>query len=228
MATKIVEKLQSLTGFSQGVRPTATLRDVTVGVPICPNSQIRGKMVANAYEPPEIGPGMENCQLEGEGWWDKCEARGHDPYFRTTRLYTTVDIEETDPETGDVFVTGTRKKVREVRTVNATQVSPDIAHNSGVGLSRKIQRRGFKRLKDLGFAEVCQYRACQKEPLFRAAGLGDYCSLEHLNLIAARSDGEYLTVTDVKGLNAGYEQQSERKRRKQLQETMPRNIEQLA
>jgi hypothetical protein len=224
----VKKSLERLPGFSQGVRSTAALRDVTVGQPICPNSQIRGRMVNGNYEPPEIGPGMENCQLDGAGWWERCEERGHDPYFRTTRIYTTVDIEEVNEETGEVFVTGTKRKVREVRTVNATQVSPNIMHNSGQGLSRKIRLRGYKRLEDLGFQEVCQYRACQKVPILRAAGLGDYCGEEHLNLVAAREEGEYLTRTDVFGLNAGYEQQAERKRQKQLRETMPRNVEKIA
>ena len=227
MAGKAAALLEKLPGFSQGVRVGAALRDVTLGQPICPNSQIRGKIVNGNYEPPEIGPGMENCQLEEGEWWVACENRGHDPYFRTVKLYTTVDIEETDPETGEVFVTGTKRKVRTVRVVNATQVSPDIMHNSGVGVRRKINRLGYRRLKDLGFEEVCQYRACQKEPQYHSDGLGDYCSLEHLNLVSARQEGEFLSVTDVKGLNAGYEAQTARKRRKQLQETMPRNVEKI-
>lgn len=219
--------LEKLPGFSMGVRAGAALRDVTLGTPICPNSQIRGKMVNGNYEAPDIGPGMENCQLKGGEWWGYCTEQGHDPYFRTVRLYKTVDIEETDPETGEIFVVGTKKKVREVRTVNATQVSPSIMHNSGVGIRRKINFKGYRRLKDLGFEEVCQYRGCQKQPMYRSEGLGDYCSLEHLNLVAAREEGEYLTVTDTKGLNAGYEAGSAKKRRTQLQQTMPRNVEKI-
>lgn len=221
------EVLATLPGYSQGVRAGAALRDVTVGQPVCPKSQIRGKMVNGNYEPPEIGPGDENCQLAGGEWWVECEAKGHDPYFRTIVVYRTVDIEETD-ENGDVFVVATKKKKTEARVVNATQVSPSIMHNSGMGLARKMRYRGFKRLRDLGFAEVCQYRGCQKEPTYRSAGLGDYCSLEHLNLVAAREEQQFLTQTDVQGLNAGYEVQSARKRRKQLQETMPRDVEKIA
>jgi len=220
------ETLEVLPGFSQGVRTGAALRDIAVGQPICPKSQIRGKMVAGNYEPPEIGPGDENCQLAGGEWWVMCEKKGHDPYFRSVRMYSTIDIEEED-EDGNIFVTGTRKKVRKARVVNATQVSPDIAHNSGKGLYRKLKYFGYKRLKDLGFQEVCQYRGCQKPPMYKAEGYGDYCSLEHLNLIAARQEGEYLTKTDTQGLNAGLEKMSDKKRQNQLRNVMPRNVEKI-
>lgn len=223
---KTAEVLQKLPGFGRGVRVGAALRDVTLGQPVCPNSQIRGKMVNGNYEPPEIGPGMENCQLQGGEWWIECEALGHDPYFRIVTAYQTMDIEETGPD-GETYVTGTKKRKIQAKALNATQVSPSIMHNSGQGVRRKIEHRGYRRLKDLGFEEVCQYRACQKAPAYRAEGFGDYCSLEHLNLVAAREEGEFLTITSTQGLNAGYEQQAERKRRTQLQKVMPRNVEKL-
>lgn len=221
------KELQKLPGFSQGVRDGAALRDIVLAQPICPNSQIRGRMVDGHYEAPEIHPGDENCQLEGFGWYEKCEARGHDPYFRTAKRYVTVDIVEADPETGEEYVVGTKKKVLEFRTPNVTRVSPDIMHNSGLGVARKMKYLGYKRLRDIGFAEVCQYRACMKEPQFRAAGYGDYCSLEHLNLVAARESGEALTLTDTQMLKQGLEREIERKREKQLRETMPRDVERI-
>lgn len=224
MAKKVMDKL---TGFSQGVRPGAALRDVTLGQPICPNSQIRGKIVNGQYEAPIIQAGMENCQLAGGEWYVECEAKGHDPYFRTQTMYQTVDIEEADPDTGEMFVVGSKKRKIEVRTVNATQVSPSIMHNSGHGVARKIKYLGYKRLKDLGVSEVCQYRGCQKEPTVRVPGLGDYCDILHLNLIAAREEGEYLTAENVAGLNAGYEAQAKKKRTRQLQTVLPRVIERL-
>lgn len=219
-------KVEELPGFSQGVRAGAALRDVTVGVPICPNSQLRGKLVNGNYEPPDIGPEDTNCQLDEGEWWVKCKEKGHDPYFRTQAVYRTIDVEEVG-EDGVTYVVGAKKKKTLTRVVNATQVSPDIMHNSGQGLARKMRVKGFMRLKDLGFAEVCQFRGCQKPPAYRADGVGDYCSTEHLNLIAARNEGEFLTQTNVQGLNQGYEQQSEKKRRKQLAETMPRNVEKI-
>lgn len=225
---KVKEALQQLPGFSRGVRSGAALRDVTVARPVCPNSQIRGKIVNGQYEPPEIGPEDVNCALEGGEWWVKCEAKGHNPYFMERKVYHTVDVEEEDPETGEVFVTGTKKKVVKVLTPNAVQVSPDIMHNSGFGLARKMKYLGFKRLKDLGFQEVCQFRGCQKPPVYRAPGLGDYCSLEHLNLIAAREAGERLTLTETQSLSNGVERDVKRKRERQLRETMPRDVEKIA
>ena len=228
MATAVKSVLQKLQGYSQGVRNSAALRDIVVGQPICPKSQIRGRIVNGQYEPPEMGPGDENCQLAGGEWWVTCAEKGHDPYFRTVKLYTTVDITEVG-EDGEAYVTGTKRKIREARVVNATSVSPDIAHSSGLGLARKMKYKGYKLLKDLGIEEVCQYRACQKPTVYTAPGYGDYCSLEHLNLVAARQQGEFLTVEnkDAQGLNAGYEAQSARKREKQLREAMPRNVEKL-
>jgi hypothetical protein len=227
MAT-VKQVLQKLGGFSQGVRVNGALRDIAVAQPICPKSQIRGRVVNGQYEPPDIGPDDVDCQLARGEWWVGCEERGHDPYFRTVKLYTTVDITETD-ENGDTYVVGTKKKLREARVVNATSVSPDIGHSSGAGLRRKMKYKGYRRLSDLGIEEVCQYRACQKPPMYTSPGFGDYCSLEHLNLVAARMAGEYLTLEnkDHLGLNASYEIVSERKREKQLRDTMPRNVEKL-
>jgi hypothetical protein len=63
--------------------------------------------------------------------------------------------------------------------------------------------------------------------MYKAEGYGDYCSLEHLNLIAARQEGEYLTKTDTQGLNAGLEKMSDKKRQNQLRNVMPRNVEKI-
>lgn len=224
MAPKVLEKLP---GFSQGVRPSAALRDVILAQPICPKSQIRGKIVNGNYEPPEIGPGDENCQLMGGEWWLECEAKGHDPYFQHVRVYHTVDIEETDAD-GNVFVVGTKKRVVQAKRLNVTSISPDIMQNSGMGVARKIKYLGFKQLKDVGYEEVCQFRACQKPIVYKAEGLGGYCSLEHLNLIAARDERVFLTQENVNGLNAGGEQHSAAKRRKELRESMPRNVEKVS
>lgn len=229
MAAKAKEALKKLPGFSIGVRKGAALRDVTLAQPICPNSQIRGKIVNGQYEAPDIQPGMENCQLMGEGWWEYCEAQGHHPYYSTRRIYTTTDVVEEDPSTGELVVTGQRRTVREVEVLNVTQVSPSIQHNSGMGVYRKMKRRGYKRLEDLGYEEVCQYRGCQKPVEYRAQGLGDYCSLEHLNLIAARESEEFLTkaAEETAGLGQGVERAIEKRRREQLQKVLPRDVEKL-
>jgi hypothetical protein len=226
MASKTLKKLGD---FSRGVRENAALRDVTLARPLCPNSAIKGKIVNGNYEPPDIQPGMENCQLETDNgnWWENCEARGHNPYYRVQKFYTTVDVEEEDPETGEVYVTAQKRKVRKVEALNVTQVSPSIMHNSGMGVARKMKYRGYKRLKDLGYEEVCQFRGCQKAVEVHADGYGDYCGMVHLNLIAAREDGEFLTYTKTQGLRDGGEAHFEKKRRDQLRNTMPRNVEKV-
>lgn len=216
--------LKRLDGF--GSNRSTAIRDIVLAQPICPKSQIRGKIVAGQYEPPEIGPDDGNCQRAGKGWWNLCSDKGHNPYWRSVRVYHTVDVTETDPETGEEWVVDTRKKVVKADKLNATRVSPQISHNSGIGIGIKMRDHGFRRISDFGYAEVCQFGGCQNIPTMRCQ-YGDYCSEAHMNLVAAKEEGVFLANHPTGTFDAEDQKKIERFREKQLREVAPRNVQRI-
>jgi hypothetical protein len=179
-------------GFSRGVRNTMGLRMLKMCRPICPNSKIEMEQDTQGnWRRVEKGPDAQNCQLEGGRWWVECEKRGHKPYWTETVWYTQRDITEPilDDEGND---TGELQVVRVARIPHST-VRPNLSQvaiarniNNGRGPADAIARKGFKYLGTLGFEECCQFRNCQKEvdTKYVINGLGRYCSLEHLELVA--------------------------------------------
>lgn len=189
MAPKQSEKIP---GFSQGVRLNAAQRMIKLNRPICPNSHVEmewdrnGKPVAK-----ERDPNSQNCQMAGGRWWIDCEAAGHDPYFSTRKWYTTEDIIEADPEREGRFLkTGESLIAHESRLPNLAQVAINIRINNGKGAVEAINNKGFRRLRDAGYEEVCEFRNCQKSVVKTAISrqYGSYCSKEHLQRIAADAE----------------------------------------
>jgi len=209
------EKLQKIPGYSQGVRANAAVRMVDLARPICPNSQ-RKRNSDGSWA--DIGA---NCQLAGGQWWVMCEEMGHDPYFSVQTYYETVDV--TDDEG---FVVGTKKKAVNVRRPNVAQVALGRRHNSGNGVKNAIEKKGFKRLSEIGFEEVCQFRNCQNpvNPRYTSPAFGAYCSFEHLSLIAA--DAQEIMVPQINGVTEGPNIEKVRQRRsKMLREATASAIE---
>lgn len=213
--------LENIPGFSQGVRVNAAQRMIKMNRPICPNSKItmefdeRGKPVVKET------PVEQNCQLDEEGpnWWERCEARGHDPYFRTRTWYTIQDkLEETELPDGTkaLVKTGEYRIPHTAREPNLAQVAVNIRINNGRGVE-DARRKGFRRLNDAGFKDVCQFRNCQKD--ITKAGTsrtyGSYCSREHLQLIAADAESILLTQGALLPVDAT---RAQKKRQKQLRE----------
>ncbi len=196
----MVEKkqLEKIPGFSQGVRRNAAARMIKMIRPICPNSKQdmiqtpEGKFIPN----PQTDPSKQNCQMDRDengnsriGWWNDCAERGHDPYFTTRVWYAKSDIyEEVD---GEQVKTGERTVRKETKYPNIAQVAAHQRVNSGKGPIVKMTASGFKRLKDFGFEEVCQFRNCQK-PVTVTSTVGEYCGKEHAQLCAA----DYFGVID--------------------------------
>lgn len=218
MTAKTKSDLKLLPGHSQGVRVNAAIRDVILAQPICPKSQIRGKMVDGHYEAPEIGPDDSNCQLRGGDWWVDCEAKGHDPYFRTQERIVTRPTYAED-EAGDLVEVSTKKVLLRDRVLNVTSVSTNIRLGSGQAVRYKKRKFGFRSLEDMGYAEVCQYRGCQKPIRVKNARYGNFCSTEELQLVAADVEEVLLSRTDH-GLDVGSETKSARRRRNQLRQAV--------
>ena len=216
--TVTTKKLENIPGFSTGVRPNSAVRMVKLARPICPNSKL--KMVRDIdgkWIPAEVQP--VNCQLSDQpDWWVMCESLGHNPYWTERVWYEPQDIVEED-ENGDQLVVGQKRVKHTVKRPNIAQVSASIRHNSGKGVLNKMQQAGFKRLEDLGFKEVCQFRNCQKDldPKYSGTNYGSYCSNEHLSLVAADQESIMLHYPSV-NLNGPEYQKIQRLRQKELRE----------
>lgn len=207
------EPLKKLPGYSQGVRDNSAQRMLKMMAPVCPNSRIEYDVTTDGRRvPKQTGPTSVNCQLAGRGWWTECEARGHDPYFTTTKWYTSVDVLD---EQG--LVTGTKRVPHEERVPNVRQVAINRRINSGRGAVIAQQDKGFRRLRDFDYEEVCQFRNCQKpiDPRARSKAFGDYCSPYHLRLVAADQQGEFLQQLTGQ-FEKGSEERLRQKRDEQL------------
>lgn len=218
------EDLKQIPGFSTNVRTNAAARMVKLAQPICPFSKVKMIRTPEGRSIPDPNQDMQQSCQSGKdqdqetrrGWWNECEARGHDPYFTTRIWYSEEDI--VNEETGEVERT---KKVRHTdRRPNISQVSAGVRVNSGQrGAQYKIQRFGFKRLPEIGYAEVCQFRNCQ-DPVTVTSRFGKYCGVEHATLIAADQQGLILTQKGSGGVDwdLGEENSIGLKRARQLTE----------
>lgn len=214
--TKPVAELQTIPGFSQGVRDNAAVRMMKLAAPVCPNSRVQmERQPGGGYRPKDKGPNAQNCQLEGRQWWLKCEQRGHDPYFTERVWYTEQDKWETDPEGNDVLV-GTKRLRHHARLPNVVQVPISRRLHQGNGVVLSMKNKGRRRLSEIGFREVCQFRNCQVAVTIRSRAFGDYCGNEHLGLIAADAQG--VPLVQLTGLEGSHIEQARQKRAAQLRE----------
>jgi hypothetical protein len=190
------KELKTIPGHTRGVQVNAALRTLKMGQPICPNSKVEMERLADGrwVQKPQP-PGRENCQLAKGEWWIDCEKRGHKPYFSTTKWYVTEDILEED-EQGRLVKKGEQLIPHEETRPNIVQVAISIRHNSGRGAQKAIQKKGFVRLGDIGYYEVCQFRNCQApvSSKVKSKNYGHYCSTQHLQLVCADVEGELLHV----------------------------------
>lgn len=194
---EVADGLKKIPGVTQGVRSNSAMRMLKMVRPICPNSKL--KMVRDEerkWIPAEDQP--VNCQrADVAKWWEYCEAQGHKPYEWTRVWYELQDRIEIDPETGDEIVLGV-KRIRHVSTrPNIVQVAVALRINNGMGAVDAKNKKGFKRLEECGYEEVCQFRNCQREIHYISRKYGAYCSEEHIQLIAADAEGVLLNYVDV-------------------------------
>jgi hypothetical protein len=214
---------KSIPGFSMGVRTNAAVRMVKLAAPICPYSKQEMERTPDGRWVPKLQTsGTLNCQLEGGQWWVKCEERGHDPYYSTRVWYTTKDLWEDDGD-GNQVLTGTKTIRHEERRPNIVQCPVGLryggANDPYYKIRRAKERKGRKPLRDIGYDEVCQYRNCQRpvHQRFRSREFGDYCSLEHLQLVAA--DWRGIKLVQMTGrFELGQENEIKAKRDAQLRE----------
>ena len=210
------KKLEKIPGFSQGIRENAAARMVKMAQPICPNSKLEMETTPEGRIIPKrtSDPNRQNCQKLGVGWWIHCEEAGHDPYFSTRVWYSKEDKFETDEATGEQVKTGERTVRHATKYPNISQVAAHVRVNSGRGVEFKMRRHGFKRLKDIGYEEVCQFRNCQK-PVTVRSNVGLYCGKQHAALIGA--DAQSMFLVQLTGrFEAGSEMEIQQKRNRGL------------
>jgi len=217
MTPDSTEPLKKLPSMSAGVRQNSAMRMVKLAQPICPNSQPLYTKDANGKRvQAERGPDQTNCQRAGGRWWVECEEKGHDPYFSNQVWYTTEDI--WNEETG--VLEGTRRIRHGGRTPNVAQVALARRINNGKGVEVSMEKKGFLRLSNekIGYEEVCQFRNCMKptSPKYHSIAFGNYCSREHLELIAADASG--VLVKQIGGFEGPSIEQIRQERAAQLRQ----------
>jgi hypothetical protein len=217
MTTKIdpeLEELQQIPGMSQGVRENSAVRMLKLARPICPGSAHETEPDGRGGSRPVVNPTRINHQRLGGEWWLACIEAGEDPYSTTQTWTESRDIFD---DNGEFVET---KRVKHSRTIpNIASTPIGIRYNSGRGYERALAK-GRKRLAEVGYAEVCQFRACQRpvSPKWRSERLGDFCSESHMGLIAADQQGVALTQRTEFGM--GEESKLEARRRRQLKEAL--------
>ena len=222
MATASKSDLKKLPGFSVGVRENAAVRMITLAQPICPNSQVEMMTTPEGRVVPSRSnnPGRQNCQKLGHGWWKECEARGHNPYFSERVWYE--QYEDVDPETQEILAKRRKHSGNPCKACGQSHLYPNVAQvaanpriNGGQGPRFKVEHHGFKRLSEIGYEEVCEYRNCQKA-IKVTSRVGNYCGRLHAALVGADIQEEFLhQIKDqfVGGPDAG---KLQRRRQKQL------------
>jgi hypothetical protein len=214
---------KQIPGFTMGVRQNSSVRMVKLASPICPYSKQEMERTPDGrYVAAKNQSGIANCQLAGGRWWLACEEAGHDPYYSSRVWYTSKDIWEED-EDGNQLLTDTKQLRHEERRPNIIQCPVGLRYGGANDpvwkLRRSMEQKGRKRLSDIGYDEVCQYRNCQRpvNRRYRSRRVGDYCSLEHLQLIAA--DQLEIKLVQMSGqFELGAETQIRQKREAQLRE----------
>lgn len=211
----------TIPGFTMGVRENASIRMVKLASPICPYSKQEMERTPDGrWIPKQNTNPTSNCQLAGGEWWKDCEARGHDPYYSTRTWYTTQDIYEKSEDGFDVL-TGTKTIRHSERRPNIIQCPVGLRYGGAQDPLYKLRRsmtvKGRKRLAEIGYEEVCQYRNCQRPISKRARSrrVGDYCSVEHMELVAADHMG--IKLVQLTGrFELGAENEIRQKRLEQL------------
>ena len=223
-APAVIEpELKKLPGFTMGVRTNSSVRMVKLASPICPYSKKEMERTPDGRYVPATNPsGIANCQLGKGEWWVECEKRGHDPYYRTKVSYVNKDVWEQD-EDGNDILTDTKTIRREERVPNFIQCPVGLryggANDPAFKINRSQRMKGRKRLVEVGYEEVCQYRNCQQpvNKRYRSRKVGEYCSGEHLDLVAA--DHLEIALVQMTGrFELGEETKLQRKREQQLRE----------
>lgn len=175
---------------SMGVNENAALRMVKMVQPLCPIPAAGKREEFDKLFPEYLG--QVSCQAGRyrRGWEKECEAAGHNPYYYTRRQ---VVIEPVIGDDG--MITGQKQRILETSGPNVNPVALDVGHDSGEAVIKAIAR-GFKYMTDLGYEEICQFRACES-PVKVKTRFGNYCTERHARLIGARVLKKFLVIEGV-------------------------------
>jgi hypothetical protein len=192
--------LKTLPTRGSALRLRSTRREVKMNFPICPEEQRRdekGNMIG------------ESCRLQlnnKRGWWDACEAAGHNPFFRHVERYREAPNWIDDPENPGAQVQRglKRVKIRDEWVPHVKGVAWQRSVSSGQGPRNAIVRRGARRLRDAGYREVCMTSNCMQPAVFFSVRYGAYCSEKHARATAAAVAGVMYPLVNLEGVDAAH------------------------
>lgn len=161
-----------------GARGTG-YRTIKMAYPLCPE----GRSGASAGE----------CQARdgGPGWWYRCEAKGHNPYFTPDHYGERIEEELGPPDAeGNREVLGAKTiKVKVLGGPNIKPVPYTGRHNGDFNTAmRKARGKGCRLPEEIGVAPMCQYsetgRDCYWQEGLRSYGdVGVFCSPEQFKAV---------------------------------------------
>ena len=202
------KKLKPYPYLDGGSRDTAAIRMIRMAKPECPidpNPEINMRDGTTKANPKYTGEA--NCQqaykLDNYGHWAvlKCEALGHDPYFRVTRTPRTEEVVDDEG-----YVTETKVRYLKQRLPNVVAISDNIRHSSGKEVERAVGA-GMKFMWEIGYKSPCEFRGCSRDWKIETQ-YGRYCSERHARLIGADVKRKIMHVVtdaemadDVKEMN---------------------------
>jgi hypothetical protein len=149
-----------------------------------------------------VAPVHDECQKRdrGPGWWYRCEAQGHNPYFTADHYGNkTEEVVELDAD-GDLVVTGTKtKKIKIPGAPNLRQVPYTGRHNADENTAiRKARGEGLRFPEELGLSPRCQFWNCwikvDAEATDTTPRRGDFCDEAQAKVARADKRGTMLEV----------------------------------
>jgi hypothetical protein len=136
------------------------------------------------------------------GWWYRCLARGHDPYFSPDHYgERTEEVLGAPNAAGEQEVVDTKTiKVKVLGGPNFVAIPYTGRHSGDESVAmRKARGKGYRKPEELGLSPRCQFHNCWvKLDLPETNTLGpramDFCIEEQYRVIRADSQGIFLEV----------------------------------
>jgi hypothetical protein len=198
MVAEKKEELKTLPTSQGAIRLRSAGREVKLILPVCPEGQLRDE---------QGNPTSVDCKKEmngARGWWDLCESKGHNPYFRHLVKYRIEDNWVTHEDGSEEAVGKKRIKTKDEWVPNVRGISWAPNVSSGQSIQKAIARRGAKRLEEMGYREVCMLAECMQPAEFFSVRYGAYCKESHARVAAASVSGVLFPLVNLEGIDAAF------------------------
>lgn len=133
-------------------------------------------------------PICNQCRTEsGDQFYLTCP---HNPYFSVRYAAPPAAVKQR--EDGSFYLEQS-DDLQELIAPNLRQVAAEPKMSSGRGVAWALEH-GYKRLPELGIAEMCMYLGCWSTNLTVRTGYGQYCDVREAKLVSARLRGRSLPI----------------------------------